>query len=778
MPTAASDFEPGDHPPVHPVTHALTLVLPAHNEEPVIQQAIVEAVDALTSLGIEFEVVVIDDGSTDQTARVARETAQSLPQVRVVSLEKNVGYAGALRRGFQVARFPLVAFTDADCQFDLRDLGKLLKLSVDHDLACGYRVDRQDPWRRKLYSRGFNVMARAMLGTRVRDCDCALKIFRRDWVNSAGLECQGFFFNAELLAKARQAGLTIAEAGVTHRPRPGGESKVSIWHIPPVFQTLVRFWWSKVAFSKPVSGTEQATPKSAWGDVAALVSLIVIASLMLLTRLSYPLMDPDESRYAQIGREMVDSGDWIVPRRNGLPYLDKPPLLYWCAAASYQAFGETEAAAHLVPALATLLTVIATFLLGRQIVGTRSAWLGSVMTLCCAGFMLSGRFLFMDTLLTTWTTIGVLSAYVACRGEKIRIGYWLLAAISVGLGVLTKGPVAMVLCLPPLVLSLWLTGKLPQLPWKLRFLFVGIVASIAIPWFVALHLVVPEALSEFIWKHHVERFVSGLEHAEPFYFYVPILLGAMLPGTILLPAVVSYFWGEEPAVRQRRNWDIGFLILAASWTFTLFSAARCKLPPYILPMIPPMCLAMGSGIAGILAGDSTRRFVAYVREKSPRDLCVTFCAAAVITAGIDLLLPEASVLGKFAVWAGLLVCGLVIFLPLSRDRHSIHTRWGSAGAFALLAMSAMTVNFYPRIAQMRSYAGPIQEICHDEIGREPWVVCLGLPRESDSIAFYFTKSNVTSYEEFELERAIDQVATHDHTLLMVLDILVDEMNQS
>ncbi|MFN8855865.1 MAG: glycosyltransferase family 2 protein [Planctomycetaceae bacterium] len=237
-------MSPSDDFQAVPALPGLSLVLPAHNEEPVIAQAIAEACAALGTLGVPHEIVVIDDGSRDDTARVARAAAANRPQVRVISLERNVGYAEALRSGFRAARHELVAFTDADCQFDLHDLGKLLELSRTCDVACGERVDRQDPWRRKVYSKGFNILARALLGTQVRDCDCALKVFRRDWVNSAGLHCQGFFFNAELLCRARQAGLTIGEVGVTHRPRPGGESKVSIWHIPPVLQTLVRFWWS------------------------------------------------------------------------------------------------------------------------------------------------------------------------------------------------------------------------------------------------------------------------------------------------------------------------------------------------------------------------------------------------------------------------------------------------------------------------------------------------------------------------------------------------------
>src|SRR5438270_14040757 len=115
---------------------------------------------------------------------------------------------------------------------------------MDYDLVCGFRIDRQDQWTRKLYSRGYNLLVRTLHGTRVRDCDCALKILHRDQMQGLGLESNDFFINAELLTKARLAGLSVAEVGVNHLPRLRGESKVSIGHIIPVFATLIRFWWT------------------------------------------------------------------------------------------------------------------------------------------------------------------------------------------------------------------------------------------------------------------------------------------------------------------------------------------------------------------------------------------------------------------------------------------------------------------------------------------------------------------------------------------------------
>ncbi len=241
----------------------LSLILPAYNEAQAIRHSIRAAAAALAELGVPYEIIVVDDGSTDDTAAIARLEAAELPQVRVLSTSQNVGYGGAIRYGFREARFDFLAFTDADGQFDLRELSRLLTLAKDFDLVCGYRIDRQDHWTRKLYSRGYNLIVRSLLGTRVRDCDCALKIFRRSQIDQLGLESDDFFINAELLTKARLAGLTVTEVGVNHYPRLRGESKVSLGHIFPVLKTLVQFWWSRVLFPSSEPEVRKAVSQKA-----------------------------------------------------------------------------------------------------------------------------------------------------------------------------------------------------------------------------------------------------------------------------------------------------------------------------------------------------------------------------------------------------------------------------------------------------------------------------------------------------------------------------------
>lgn len=221
----------------------ISLIIPAFNEAGVIRQAIEEAVDALEVSFADYEIIVVDDGSLDQTAKMVAALQSRYKKLRLISHSRNLGYGAALRTGFLAARFPLVAFTDADCQFYLRDLARLTDRMETAAIVVGYRVNRQDPWFRRFLSSGYNRIVRTLLHTRVRDCDCALKVFRRDALERCLPESSGFFVNAEMLAKARRSQISILETPVQHRPRAGGESKVSLREVPRTLRTILAYWW-------------------------------------------------------------------------------------------------------------------------------------------------------------------------------------------------------------------------------------------------------------------------------------------------------------------------------------------------------------------------------------------------------------------------------------------------------------------------------------------------------------------------------------------------------
>jgi glycosyltransferase involved in cell wall biosynthesis len=222
---------------------ALSFFFPAHNEAENIEALVAEALEALPALAETFEIIAVDDGSKDGTGALADRLATEHPQVRVVHHVVNRGYGGALRSGFAASRYPLVAFTDGDRQFRIADLGHLLTRMAepDHpDVVVGYRLKRADPFVRKAYARFYRFALRVWFGLKVKDPDCACKLFRRESLEGINLESQGGFLSGELLIKLRQRGRTIAEVGVPHYPRVAGQQSGANPKV--VFRAMRDFW--------------------------------------------------------------------------------------------------------------------------------------------------------------------------------------------------------------------------------------------------------------------------------------------------------------------------------------------------------------------------------------------------------------------------------------------------------------------------------------------------------------------------------------------------------
>ncbi|HEY6056840.1 MAG TPA: glycosyltransferase family 2 protein [Candidatus Limnocylindrales bacterium] len=224
--------------------HRLSFFFPAHDEESNIGPLVDEALDTLPGFADAFEIVVVDDGSRDATAAVADRLAAEHPGVvRAIHHPTNRGYGAALRSGFAATRFELVAFTDGDRQFRIADLGRLIdRLAADDapDVVVGYRVNRADPPIRTLYARLYRLANRIFFGLRLRDIDCAYKLFRRESLEGMRVESGGAFFSAELLIKLEAAGRRIVEVGVPHYPRTAGSPTGA--RLSVVRRAVIDFW--------------------------------------------------------------------------------------------------------------------------------------------------------------------------------------------------------------------------------------------------------------------------------------------------------------------------------------------------------------------------------------------------------------------------------------------------------------------------------------------------------------------------------------------------------
>ncbi len=204
----------------------LTFFFPAYNEEENVERTVQFALEKIGPLVDSMEVLVVDDGSTDRTGTLADTLAAADPRVRVHH-QPNRGYGGALRAGFANARGELVAFSDGDLQFDLAELKLLLDRLDDPvrgpvDAVIGWRIKRRDPFHRIFIAKTYNAIVSVTFAIRVRDIDCAMKLFRREVFDGLLLTAESPFLSAELLIKLRARGARMAQVGVHHFPRAAG----------------------------------------------------------------------------------------------------------------------------------------------------------------------------------------------------------------------------------------------------------------------------------------------------------------------------------------------------------------------------------------------------------------------------------------------------------------------------------------------------------------------------------------------------------------------------
>ncbi len=203
---------------------AVSIVLPCHNEEACLEGVVRDACGAGRELALDWEVVVVDDGSSDWSPELLRALQRDEPRIQVVTHERNRGYGAALRSGFARAVHPWIFYLDADGQYDPFDLRNHLALVSSETMVIGFRAPRRDGLIRLLNGSLWTALTNAMLGLRVRDVDCGFKVFPRALLEGDALRADGATVDAELLSLARHRGLTIHEVPVQHLPRRGGRA--------------------------------------------------------------------------------------------------------------------------------------------------------------------------------------------------------------------------------------------------------------------------------------------------------------------------------------------------------------------------------------------------------------------------------------------------------------------------------------------------------------------------------------------------------------------------
>ena len=202
----------------------VSIVIPAYNEASNLAQTMDRVSTIASELKMDYEIILVNDGSLDQTEEIARNLVKRLPRTRLVGHRPNRGYGGALKAGYAAAGKDWIAIFPADGQFDFSEIRRLLAKTGQADLICGYRQHRRDAPMRLLNAWGWNSLVRLLFGYLCRDIDCGFKLFRRDILAQVPLESDGAMIDTEFLVGAKAHGYRIAEVPVTHLPRLGGKA--------------------------------------------------------------------------------------------------------------------------------------------------------------------------------------------------------------------------------------------------------------------------------------------------------------------------------------------------------------------------------------------------------------------------------------------------------------------------------------------------------------------------------------------------------------------------
>jgi len=435
--------------------------------------------------------------------------------------------------------------------------------------------------------------------------------------------------------------------------------------------------------------------------------LITVAGLLFFARIDCALQEPEEPRYAEIPRQMLDSGNFTVPYYHGLPYYDKPPLLYWLVMGCYALFGVHDWAAKLVPSSAGFLTVLIAYLWGRKVAGQRAGFAGAMM-LCLSGrFVYLGRLLTMNSLLCLCVVATLTAGHLAVRGPRLRWRWWCVSALACALGLLSKGPVALILAQVPLVAFQVLERGAVRprlLPWTA---YVALAIGPAFPWYLQLAWAEQGFLGYFFVKHNLLRYVSPFDHVKPVWFYFPEVGLGMLPWSLLLVPLVKQ--GFRRMLPSTEPWPAGlrFSLLAFVWCFVFFSFSGSKRAGYILPAMPFLAMALGNYL--------------------------------------DWMLCQA---GKLNTYASKAAAGWA---------------WCSAATIALLLAAVLV--FLPGYAGRFSMRGQLESAAEASRAHHGLVVCY--PRRWDSVSFYLQRNDMRIYTRAEEQKLLNDLETSPRTLAFI-----------
>ncbi len=434
--------------------------------------------------------------------------------------------------------------------------------------------------------------------------------------------------------------------------------------------------------------------------VFAAVLLAVCGALFFSFMGLRGLWETDEARYAEMAREMVETGDWATPRLNYVKYFEKPPLACWLVAISFKLFGISDASARLMPAVFGTLTVLLVFLLGRSLWEGRAGFFAGLSLAASFMFFALSRVLLVDMVLCFGVVLALYGAWELRGGRSFGLYlFWLGCAA----GFLSKGLLGPGLPVMAVVLFCLASGEWP-LAWRLAYwrgpLLFGLLCA---PWVIWVSLVNPEFFRFFFIDEHLGRLLTDRhQRAEPFYFYFWLVPAAFFPWTALLPWAI---WRDWPGRGWRTPGRRPFLFVAV-WFISFFlflSLSSSKMLHYGLPMMPALALLLGPALASFPFKDWQR--------PCPKGISFSLAVLAVLVmaAGLVVLLVPAlnpdihyQQVGMFLLLGPALAAGAGLLIFLLRAR--LGAFWG-APLFIFAVVVACVALAAPALDPYRSLAG-------------------------------------------------------------------------